>query len=83
MIALRQSPCGIPNVVVRVCPFALLFFTCSVTSFKGIFIMLNSSGSRISDKSLYKCSVLEAVIKTESQRLTMTSFKIMNQVTVF
>ena len=31
---------------------------CSVTSFRRIFIMLNSSGSRISDTSLYKCSLL-------------------------
>ena len=32
-IALRQSPCGIPKVVVKACPFDTLFFTCSVTSF--------------------------------------------------
>ena len=25
-IALRQSPCGIPKVVVKVCPFVSLFF---------------------------------------------------------
>ena len=25
-IALGQSPCGIPKVVVKVCPFVLLFF---------------------------------------------------------
>ena len=57
-IALRQSPCGIPKVVVNVCPFVLLFITCSVTSIRRIFIMLNSSGSWISDKSSYKCSLL-------------------------
>ena len=57
-IALIQSPCGIPKVVVKVCPFVLLFLTCSVTSFRRIFIMFYSSGSRISDKSLYKCSLL-------------------------
>ena len=57
-IALRQSPCGIPKVVVYVCPYVLLFFTCSVVSFRIIFIMFDSSGSRISDKSLHKCSLL-------------------------
>ena len=57
-IALRQSPCGIPNVVVNVFPFVLLFFTCCVTSSRRIFIMLNSSESRISEIFLYKCSLL-------------------------
>ena len=57
-IALRQSHCGIPKVVVKVCPFVSLPITCSVTSFRRIFIMFSSSGSRISDKSIYKCSLL-------------------------
>ena len=56
--ALRQSPCEIPKVVAKVRRFVLLFFTCSVTSFRRILMMLNSSGSRITDKSLYKCSLL-------------------------
>ena len=32
-IALRKSPCGLPNVVVGKCPFVKLFLTCSVISF--------------------------------------------------
>ena len=35
-IALRQSHCGIHKVVVKVCPFVLFFFACSVTSFRRI-----------------------------------------------
>ena len=51
-VALRQY------TVVKVCPFVLLFFTCSVTYFRRIFVMFNSPASRISDKSLHKCSML-------------------------
>ena len=65
-IALRQSPCGIPKVVVAACAFVLLLLTCCVASFNTIryilyyiyIYMLNSSGSRISDKPLTKYSLL-------------------------
>ena len=45
-------------VVVIACTCVLLFYTCSVTSFTRVFIMFNSSGSRISDKSSYRCPPL-------------------------
>ena len=59
-IALRQSPCGIPRVV-KVCSFVILFFTCSVTSFRRILIMFNSSESRMSEKKFIQMLSVDGV----------------------